>query len=799
MKKASLYLFLAILFIGGIFTSCDNFLKAEELKNQIEAQIEYANAPSYTVTVNYDSEEGRLRKPAWGEISVKETDVFELKFDPAKNHSFARWEVTSKDIPAGQSIDDYISIENPNSPDTKATFKKALSSVVIKAVCPLLPYTEVSITGSNGKFSPSKGTYTCIDTMTYQLTFDPDSDYEFISWEIYDKNNEGFLGIIENGKYIKINDVHAADTTYSFVAEPEDEDISLAVRPILAERPQTTSCIPLYGVSNSIDSSINVIFDHDMDERSIYFTQDEINVLGKAGINNFLTDGSSTKCYGYKKVNGSSTTYYFKNISIIDEYGNNILANFGAPVFETPRILSIMPKSNNHIPQWTRITVTLDKSFFYEEEEKPITMAQSKKWDYMVTAETDSTSPSIGNIKVMSNNRTLTASQNAPSTYISNNKTFYIEMNVHDMESGPASNFTMRIYKASSSSISATKTFSFNDVTSQRATIKGEINFSDKTLEKDNYKMQIVVQDRKGNSTTIPAANSYYYFKIDKSPTPVPSVLFCVEKGTNSVKVAWLPPTDTNSESTEYNGYSIRWKTPADTPGNAISLGKSTWLYTIQNINPENGLIVELATKNGDTIGSYASFDVFGDPSPGLSFFIPIEDVFLISGRGTIATGKVAKGVININDPVQIIGFDQVFNSVCTGIEMFRKMVDSASTGDNVGILLRGISKDDICRGMYVVKPGEMQNYKKFKAFIHMNDSGNHGKPIVNTYRPQIYFGTTDITASQLTFEGTISPDEDRIIDIELIRSMPIYTGQRFDIREGGYNRGYGVVMEIIE
>ena len=797
MKKGWLCLALSMLVtMGGLFTSCENFLKAEELKNQIEAQIAYANAPTYTVTVNYNSDDGQLRKPAWGEISVKETDTFDLKFEPAKNHSFARWEATSADLPVNESIDDYITIENPNSTETKATFKRAITSVVINAVCPPLPFTEVSITGSNEKFSPSKGTYTCIDTNTYQLTFDPDSDYEFISWEIYDKNNGGFLGIIENGTYIKIDDIYAADTTYTFVAVPEDSNISLAVRPIVAERPQTTSCIPIYGVSNSIDSSINVIFDHDMDERSIYYTSDEIDALTASGITRFLPNNIADKKYGYKKNN----VCYYKNISIIDENGNNLLSNFEAPVFETPKILSILPKGQNSIPKWTRINVTLDKSFFYEEE-KPVTMAQSKKWVYMVTDLKDTTPPSISNITVKSGSLSISGSSAVPAgndLVYNNDGKVSIDLVVQDLESGPDETFNIKIVDSSNTQ-KLNKNLSYQSLTSQRGAYKGDIDVS--SYGEGLYKMQITVSDRKSppNKVILPAENQYYYFKIDSSVPPVPTNLLCAAKTESSVTVAWSVP------NTNFDQYILYYELNNGTEQGPITFipQNTKYSYTITSDTDITDLTVRLATqKNGGTqTSSYVSLDAFAHPSPEITFFMPIGGIYSVTGRGTIGLGLIDRGTINIGESVQVLGPGTVISTVITGVDKNRTIVDSASEGETVGLLLRGVAKSDLSVGMLVVKPGEIQNHQKFKAFIYLKSTEEGGKtnPVSSNYRPQFYLNELSITGA-ITFTGTdINPGEDRIVAVELIHESPVFVGEQFLIREGGHTYGYGVIMEIIE
>lgn len=831
MKKTSLGLLLTILLTGGgIFTSCENFLKAEELKNQIEAQIAYANAVAYTVTVNYNSEEGQLRKPAWGEISVKETDTFDLKFEPAKNHSFARWEATSADLPAGESIDDYIFIENPNSPETKATFKKALTSVVIKAVCPHLPFTEISITGSKGKFAPVKGTYVCVDTNTYPLSFDPDGDYEFIRWELFDNSTNA---IIQNGTYIRIDDIYEADTTYSFVAAPDNPEISIAVRPILAERPQVLSSIPLYGIDNNLDSSIQVIFDHDMDEYSIYYTNDEVTELMNSGIDrtNFLTFtiNNELKYYGYKVAYGPPKAqkyrYYYKNITITDENGENLCSKFNMPIFENPRKLSISPNQESPLVPWTQICVTLDKSFFYEKEGKVVTMPLSKKWLYMVTEGTDEEAPSIvGNITVKTEGVQLNPSNSDitnASSLSDNKKKIYIEATIQDTGSGPAEDFIIELtqYKKykndgvslENSSVVKTKNVSYQNVSSQRGTFKGEVSLFDLDLTNGFYKMRLIFKDRQDNSRDV----SYYYFKINyKSATPIPTVLWCVSRGTNSATVAWLPPVYNSvvSESPDYDKYGISWEGRSkngETYSGSAEFNKNNYAYTINNVNVNGSLIVYLWTKtNNGAEGSPGYFDLYATPSPEITFFMPVEDTFTITNEGIVATGQISRGIIYPDNSIQIVGLgnttsNSVINTTITKIEMFRKEMPFAAAGDNVGLLFGPeiTDKKQIKRGMLVCKPGEIAPHKKFKAYIYLysTEEGGRSTGVTSGYRPQFYLQSTDITGA-MTFEKTIlNPGDDCIAVVELISYAGLFPGEEFKIREGGYTRGYGTILEILE
>ena len=184
-------------------------------------------------------------------------------------------------------------------------------------------------------------------------------------------------------------------------------------------------------------------------------------------------------------------------------------------------------------------------------------------------------------------------------------------------------------------------------------------------------------------------------------------------------------------------------------------------------------------------------------------FLMPVEDVFSITGRGTVATGRIERGVINTGDAVDIIGFGSGLKSTCTGVEMFRKILDRGEAGDNVGILLRGVEKTDIRRGMIICAPGSVKPHTKFKAEVYVltKEEGGRHTPFFNKYRPQFYLRTTDVTGEMLlppTME-MVMPGDNITIEVNLIAPVALEKGLRFAIREGGRTIGAGQVTEIIE
>jgi elongation factor Tu len=185
-------------------------------------------------------------------------------------------------------------------------------------------------------------------------------------------------------------------------------------------------------------------------------------------------------------------------------------------------------------------------------------------------------------------------------------------------------------------------------------------------------------------------------------------------------------------------------------------------------------------------------------------FLMPVEDVFSITGRGTVATGRIERGVIKTGDPVQILGMGaENLTSTITGVEMFRKILDRGEAGDNTGLLLRGIEKTDICRGMVICKPGSVTPHAKFKAEVYVlsKEEGGRHTPFFNKYRPQFYFRTTDVTGECELPAGTemVMPGDNTNLTVKLIQPIAMEKGLKFAIREGGRTVGAGQVTEILK
>jgi elongation factor Tu len=235
-----------------------------------------------------------------------------------------------------------------------------------------------------------------------------------------------------------------------------------------------------------------------------------------------------------------------------------------------------------------------------------------------------------------------------------------------------------------------------------------------------------------------------------------------------------------------------------DFPGDDIPIVKGSALAAVEDRDENIGKnsIIELMSKIDEYIPA---------PTRELDkpFLMPVEDVFSISGRGTVVTGRVEQGVIKPGEEIEIIGLKDTTKTVCTGVEMFRKILDSGEAGDNIGALLRGTKKEEVERGQVLAAPGSIKPHKKFKAEIYAlsKEEGGRHTPFFANYRPQFYFRTTDVTGSIKLPEGTemVMPGDNITLEVELLAPIAMNNNLRFAIREGGRTVGSGVVSEIIE
>jgi elongation factor Tu len=233
-----------------------------------------------------------------------------------------------------------------------------------------------------------------------------------------------------------------------------------------------------------------------------------------------------------------------------------------------------------------------------------------------------------------------------------------------------------------------------------------------------------------------------------------------------------------------------------DFPGDDTPVIRGSALKALEGDEKWTPAIIELMAA----VDSYIPTPTRDNDKP---FLMPVEDVFTITGRGTVATGRVERGQLKLNDELEIVGITPTAKTVATGIEMFRKLLDYAEAGDNVGVLLRGVNRDEIQRGQVLAKPGSVNPHKKFtsQVYILSKDEGGRHTPFFGNYRPQFYFRTTDVTGVIELPEGTemVMPGDNLELIVELIHPIAIEKGTKFSIREGGRTVGHGTVSEIIE
>ncbi len=234
-----------------------------------------------------------------------------------------------------------------------------------------------------------------------------------------------------------------------------------------------------------------------------------------------------------------------------------------------------------------------------------------------------------------------------------------------------------------------------------------------------------------------------------------------------------------------------------DFPGDDVPIVKGSALKALEGDKGEQGEQAIMALA--DALDSYI-------PTPQRAvdgtFLMPIEDVFSISGRGTVVTGRVERGIVKVGDEIEIVGIKPTMKTTCTGVEMFRKLLDQGQAGDNVGVLLRGTKREEVERGQVLAKPGSITPHTKFECEVYVlsKDEGGRHTPFFNNYRPQFYFRTTDVTGSVVLPEGTemVMPGDNVKMTVTLIAPIAMEQGLRFAIREGGRTVGAGVVARVV-
>jgi len=233
-------------------------------------------------------------------------------------------------------------------------------------------------------------------------------------------------------------------------------------------------------------------------------------------------------------------------------------------------------------------------------------------------------------------------------------------------------------------------------------------------------------------------------------------------------------------------------------PGDDTPVIRGSALKAMEN--PKDTGVTECIHKLMDAVDSYIPTPERPKDKP---FLMPVEDVFSITGRGTVGTGRIERGVVKVGDKVERVGLRETRDTVVTGVEMFRKLLDSGEAGDNVGLLLRGIEKEELERGMVLAAPGSVKPHTKFKGEVYVltKEEGGRHTPFFNNYRPQFYFRTTDVTGSVVLPSGVemVMPGDNVTVEVTLVSPIAMEKELRFAIREGGRTVGAGVVTDILE
>ncbi|RPH56989.1 elongation factor Tu, partial [bacterium] len=236
-----------------------------------------------------------------------------------------------------------------------------------------------------------------------------------------------------------------------------------------------------------------------------------------------------------------------------------------------------------------------------------------------------------------------------------------------------------------------------------------------------------------------------------------------------------------------------------DFPGDDIPIIRGSALKALESGDPNS----EWGKKIIELVEAVDSYVPLPERAIDKDFLMPIEDIFSISGRGTVVTGRVERGIVKVGDEVEIVGIRPTAKTIVTGVEMFRKLLDQGQAGDNIGVLLRGTKKDDVERGQVLAKPGSIKPHTRFKGEVYVltKEEGGRHTPFFNGYRPQFYFRTTDVTGVATLPEGTemVMPGDNVNLSVELIAPIAMEKGVRFAIREGGRTVGAGTVTEITE
>ena len=689
--------------IGLIIDTAFTYTINSKTENQTSILIKNEDGAPGIFKVNGQSCTNQRTKYSIGD---KITLAYTLSEEEVDRYYFAGWKITREykdeegndhslivDINDVADLNlDFESDEVTNS-DGSAIYSAAITLnnytddiITIEPSIPEIAYINITVDGEHGKFTPSKGQKTFRLGKANHLEFEADSDYAFIKWQLIDLNtnediSDGFgenqMKILSNGNF----DKDKVDFAVEYV--PEDSNMNLCLRPVIAERPQIISNYPLNTGYVNKDSTIQVMFDYDMDPNSIYYTKDERSTLAAMTDIELLpvTVNGETKYYGYKQIirndEGSITgygDYTYKNILITDNRtGNNITKYYNAPVFDNPRTLSISVTRKEdksvYIPTYSQILVNIDKGFFYSvSQEKPVTMAGSKKWIYQVDSKTDETGPhfTAGNTpKLYISDTEVARGETVPGISDSSinlevipyykESTFKLTMEVQDDAngSGVGDSFTLVCKKEYDENFvkvtdgAVTKVGIDYPYTTDVTAYEGNCSGLKDQLASGVYSISFILRDKCGNETVWPSTDpedtgnyvdpkNKLFLCIDKTGPNISSITF--DNNVNKEKV--IKPVFDYSNFPDYQkAYFVLYAKN----GSGYSYEKSLYIQ-------KDGSTEISVSKNGTQYRVYAYFyDLLGNVSNFKGYYYPYtipakpKTVSVGTTLGTSATLSITK------------------------------------------------------------------------------------------------------------------------------------------------------------
>ncbi len=612
---------------------------------------------------------------------------FDVQFTLKKDtHIFLGFEAVGKDGVTSRA--DCVSFENLNYDEetgicsATVTIIQNNSDIIIRPKCEKITNRDIFLDGANGKLSPSRGLMVeRIKSREYTISFEPDSDYEFLYWQVFDKSPDANEQVIPNGTYITITDPSKEDTSYKLTTIPEDNSIQLAIRPVVAERPQILLTSPTYDPEGSWrDTTIQVVFDYDMDPNCIFYDDEknerEIIEQENPGIVFLESSYVPGKFFGYKKIVDNEEIYFYKNIMIEEKRsGKNLTKYYGEPYFDDPNTLFIPVVDATKLEEGMNIKVMIDKGFSYKIDGVSVCMNRSEKWLYLINGNTDNIAPSytIGGfsvaectvpdggetaVSIATDGSDIASKLSGKFRTVNNMKLTLTNLKVTDTGSNPDSSFSVvykKIYDSAYNKIAKparqSQNISYKSVQGQVAKFSGDIEL--KNLEDGIYEIKFEFRDRSNNHADYPApiaatttggtdTPKAYYICVDTKPldakSPSLSFVSCPSDGKTNLQFTYSK-TDKDLHHTvvkwrEYTGNTAEssWAGIDGTPytrGQALSVPELT-----------NGKLYEVHAQFFDAAGNSSTLVTSRYSMPNKVSGISVEQEIVPSDTSGNYTGK---------------------------------------------------------------------------------------------------------------------------------------------------------------